>query len=42
MDSIAAHNMIMYLSNNKVLHLVLGSEHKDLKLIVTIEERAVC
>lgn len=39
MDSIAAHNMIMYLSINKVLHLVLGSEHKDLKLIVTIEER---
>jgi len=35
MDSIAAHNMIMYLSINKVLHLVLRSEHEDLELIVT-------
>jgi len=35
MDSIAAHNMIMYLSINEVLHLVLRSEHEDLELIVT-------
>ena len=39
MDSIAAHNMIMYLSINKVLsNLVLLSEHDDLELIVTVEE----
>lgn len=40
MDSIAAHNMIMYLSINKVLrNLVLLSEHEDLELIVTVEEK---
>ena len=38
MDSIVAHNMIMYPSINKVLNnLVLCAEHEKLELIVTVE-----